>query len=214
MSKICHIIGAAPLCGLDTDIIKKSDKDDLIIAADGGFVPLIKNDIAPSILIGDFDSLDINEYKLPEGIEIIRLKPEKDFTDVHSAILHAINLGYDDFRLYGVIGGARIEHTIANLSLLSWLAAEGMNAVIYSPQNIFKCLHNSTVTFDDTHSGFISVFSTADKSCGVNISGLKYELSDAILTNTYPLGVSNEFIPDKKSSISVSDGTLLIIYSR
>ena len=214
MSKISHIIGAAPLCGLDTDIIKECDKDDLIIAADGGFIPLIKNNIVPSVLIGDFDSLNINEYKLPEGIEIIRLKPEKDFTDVHSAILHAIDLGYKDFRLYGVIGGARIEHTIANLSLLSWLAGEGFNAVIYSPQNIFRCIHNDMITFDDTHTGFISVFSTTDKSRGVSIGGMKYELSDAVLTSTYPLGVSNEFIPDKKSSISVSDGTLLIVYSR
>lgn len=50
-----------------------------------------------------------------------------------------------------------------------------------------------------------------DKSIGVDIKGLKYELENAELTNHFPVGVSNEFT-GSKSSISVSDGTLLIVY--
>lgn len=61
--------------------------------------------------------------------------------------------------------------------------------------------------------GYISVFSHSSVSVGVNEKGLKYALSDARLSNSYPLGVSNEFTGER-SLISVKDGTLIIIYSK
>ena len=59
--------------------------------------------------------------------------------------------------------------------------------------------------------GYISVFSLSDVSKGVRIKNLKYELDNYELKNTFPLGVSNEFI-NKKASIEVDDGCLIIIY--
>lgn len=47
----------------------------------------------------------------------------------------------------------------------------------------------------------------------ITLWGLKYELNNAVLTNIFPIGVSNEFI-DRESSISVSDGTLFIVSPR
>jgi thiamine pyrophosphokinase len=47
----------------------------------------------------------------------------------------------------------------------------------------------------------------------VYLKNLKYELHDALLTNDFPLGVSNEFI-GKESSILVRSGTLLVNFPR
>ena len=57
-----------------------------------------------------------------------------------------------------------------------------------------------------------SVFSMSDVSEGVTISGAKYELKDAELTNTFALGVSNQFIRGNETQLIVENGTLLIIY--
>ena len=56
----------------------------------------------------------------------------------------------------------------------------------------------------------ISIFSMDRKSEGITLKGLRYPLTDAELTNTYPLGVSNEFISDR-AEITVKRGMLLII---
>ena len=59
---------------------------------------------------------------------------------------------------------------------------------------------------------FLSVFSLDDRCEGVNITGTKYEIKDAVLTNTFPVGVSNEF-KDKEAAISVRKGSLLVMIS-
>ena len=48
---------------------------------------------------------------------------------------------------------------------------------------------------------------------GVTLRGLAYELTDAVLTNTFPIGTSNEFI-GTEAQITVADGSLLVICER
>ena len=73
-------------------------------------------------------------------------------------------------------------------------------------------LNNSDIAFGADMSGYISVFSHSDVCTGVTIEGLKYELHDASLTNTFTLGVSNEFI-GAESRIRVKEGILVIVYT-
>ena len=72
---------------------------------------------------------------------------------------------------------------------------------------------NDRLCFEKIPCGYVSVFSGSTKAEGVTLCGLKYELNNAVLTNTFPIGVSNEFI-DRESSISVNDGTLFIVFPR
>ena len=57
----------------------------------------------------------------------------------------------------------------------------------------------------------ISVFAHSDECKGVDIEGLKYELSGGIINNVFPLGVSNEF-SGNKSRIFVAEGVLIVVY--
>ena len=48
---------------------------------------------------------------------------------------------------------------------------------------------------------------------GIYLQDLKYPLENAALTNTFPIGTSNEFI-GKKSRIAVKSGTLMVVFPK
>lgn len=196
---VCYIV-----CALDCKLSIKPDESDFIIGADRGYFVLENNGISPDAVIGDFDSYT-GELKCDN---VIRFPSRKDFTDSELAIMHAIEKGYKKIKIYGAIGGA-LDHTIANLSLLGKYSKQGMEIAFYYDKNVVFALTDGDVSFDESAKGRISVFSFYDKAFGVFEKGLSYEISDAILENKAPLGVSNEFVGEC-ATISVSKGTLIL----
>ena len=204
INKICYIIGAGENYGLDF----KPSSNDYVIAADAGFHYLDQRGITTDLVIGDFDSLK----DTPTHPNTIVLNAEKDDTDMLAAVREGIKVGYSVFHIYCGTGG-RIDHTIANLQVLAHLAQNGMQGFLFDKDSIITAITNRKIAFAKIPSGYTSVFSYTEKSEGVYLQGLKYELNNATLTNTFPLGVSNEFI-GKESSISVNSGTLLIVFPK
>ena len=45
----------------------------------------------------------------------------------------------------------------------------------------------------------------------MTLQNLKYEIADAVLSDNFPIGVSNEFI-GQAASVSVKRGRILVIY--
>ena len=201
--KICFIVGAGDNYGINP----VSGGGHIIIAADGGLSYLRQQGLAPDFVVGDFDSF---EGEIPEGAKILPSK--KDITDVWAAVELGMEKGFGTFVIYGGTGG-RPDHTFANIQMLSYIACTGMQGFIIDEKNIFTVIRNDIITFGSSSAGFMSVFSLSDVSKGVTEKGLKYTLENAELTNTFPLGVSNEFI-GKDASVRVDDGILLVIYPR
>lgn len=199
---ICYVVGAGENYGLDF----APHSNDFVIAADAGFQALEQNGIRIDMAVGDFDTLNF----VPKHSNVIALSREKDDTDMRAAVCEGIKAGYKTFHIYGGTGG-RIEHTIANMQLLAELSSNGRQGFLFGGDYIITALTNGIFEFPANLSGFISVFSHSDRAEGVYLKGLKYELQNAVLSNTYPLGVSNEFTGEK-SSISVGEGTLLIVF--
>lgn len=199
MAGICYVVGAGDC---EASIVGPQ-KEDYVIAVDGGFATLQKMGIQPDVVIGDFDSLGYE----PEEKNIIKLKPEKDDTDLLYSVAFGEKKGYKRFYIYGGCGGSRISHTIANLQLLSHFS--GLACYLFDKEEVTFLLSNGKVEFAEECQGYLSVFSVSDVSEGVWEQGLKYELENARLTRNYPIGVSNEFLR-KKSFVSVEKGELLI----
>lgn len=197
---ICYIIGAGECKSLD--FIKK--ENDLVICADGGLRYAEDFGIAPDITVGDFDSYGSH----PVSVNVIKLPAEKDVTDTHYAVNTAFEKGYTSFRFYGMLGG-RIDHTLANIQLLKLIKDKGGDGVLIGDDYDVFLVKNEKTVIKGKKGNYVSVFSYSEKSRGVTIKGLKYEVEDITLTDSNPLGVSNEF-KEESAAVEVEDGVLLI----
>lgn len=202
--KKCYIVGAGELFGSFSP-----SEGDLVIAADGGYDNLLSLGITPHVIIGDLDSVRAD---LPDGIELIRHKVEKDETDAHLAYLEGARRGYTEFELYGGTGG-REDHTFANYSLLLYAKNEGNNVKLVSENMDICVIKNERREFFGREGATFSAFAIGGVCRGVTIDGLYYTAWDATLTPEFPLAVSNHF-KDGVATVEVRQGTLLIMTQR
>lgn len=206
MPEKCYITGAGSHYYNDNF---SPSAEDLVIAADGGFIFNSLHNIKTDIIIGDFDSLTDST---PEAETVIRLNPVKDETDMLCAVNAGLERGCSEFHLYGGTGG-RTEHTFANIQVLNYLARKGKKGFLYSENEIMTVIRSSEISFDKNMKGYISVFALDTECEGVTETGLKYEVENYTMTNSFPIGVSNEFT-GSSSSVSVKKGSLLVIFPR
>ena len=199
MSGTCCVIGAAPVHKLTVPA------DAFVICADGGLAAAANFNITPDLIVGDFDSLGI----VPKGDNVVVYPVEKDVTDSFIAIEEGLKRGFDRFVFFGCVGG-RLDHTLANIQHLQYLAERGAQGMLVGDKETLTVIKDAAVHFDAKRSGGISVFSLSEKSEGVTIEGLYYEAQNLTLTNSFPLGVSNRFV-GKPATVSVANGVLLIV---
>lgn len=200
---VCFIVGAGEA---SADLVLRPSPDDLLIAADGGFQTMERMGLTPHLVVGDFDSLG----KRPDHPNTVILPTVKDDTDMCAAIRLGRERGYTRFALYGGMGG-RLDHTLANLQLLGGLARQGCRGFLVGEGSVVTAVHNGELRFPAHMSGYLSVFCVSGRAEGVTLSGLKYELTDAQLESSFPLGVSNEFTGEP-ARVAVEEGTLLALW--
>lgn len=181
--------------------------EDVLIAADGGLRHTQSLGLTPDIILGDFDSLG----HIPAGAEVHPV--EKDETDAILAIQKGLSLGCDTFYLYGSLDGPRLDHTIANLQSLVYLARRGAVGYLIGERQIIRSLQGETLEFPAGFRGILSLFCLGGDARGVSLRGTKYVLEKGTLTAGFPLGVSNQFT-GKQAAVSVEEGTLLLLWDR
>ena len=204
MEKLCVIFGA----GETYSPRKQFLKDDLIIAADGGYAAAIAAGLEPNVVIGDFDSGSVPEA----AAHVIKLNRDKDDTDMLAAVKLGLRRGYKTFVLYGGTGG-RPDHTYANISTLAYLNAYDARGFLVDKSAIATVITDGDITLPKASHGTVSVFAYGGTASGVTYKNLSYILNDVELTPDFPLGVSNA-TTDKPAKITVKHGSLLIYFPR
>ncbi|MCC8195547.1 MAG: thiamine diphosphokinase [Ruminococcus sp.] len=176
---------------------------DFVIAADGGMRYLDSLGIKPDLIIGDFDS-----SPEPDSGEIIKLPVEKDDTDSVFAVRYCLEHGFKEIHIYGGTGG-RLDHTIANIQTLSYIAVHGGRGYLYSSEMVMTVIRDN-FTFEPT--GIFSAFSLGGTSHGVSITGGFYEMRNGEISSSFPIGVSNHSV-GKPVTVTVGDGILLVMWA-
>ena len=180
-----------------------------VICADGGYAQAVEAGIKPDLIIGDLDS-----YKgdIPKDVPIEKLPVEKDETDTGHSLTYAVNKGYKEIVIVGGIGG-RFDHTVSNMQNVAGVCEKGVQVTLVSDGNEYTAVKNGSITVKKRAGWKLSVLSLTEKCEGVSLSGVYYPLEGAVMTNTFPLGTSNEFVDDE-AVISVKNGMLLVVVSR
>jgi thiamine pyrophosphokinase len=207
MRKRCVIVGGADIRNY-AFIRETLCGEDYVIFCDSGLKHLEQLQVAPSLIVGDFDS-----HENPHlDVETIVLPCEKDDTDTVFAVKEAVKRGFDDFLLIGVVG-ARLDHTLGNVSILLYLDSLGKQGCIIDDYSEMELVSQRPVSVTGAYS-FFSLLNITGCARGITITGAKYPLEGGEITCEYQYGVSNEVLPGQTARISVAQGKLLLIKVR
>lgn len=184
-------------------------KEDVIIAADRGYILALEQNKTPTIVIGDFDSSNI-----PENLKIIKLNVEKDNTDGEACIDWAKDNGFNEITIYGITSG-RIDHQLANISLLAYGDKLGLRVVGEDRDCRILYLKKGKYSFDMDINQEFSIFPFDGTAIIDNGIGCKYPINNLkLLSYLGGRAISNKALNNNKVSFDVIDGSVLLIINK
>ncbi len=190
------------------------DGVDLVVAADAGAGWLAALGRRPDLLVGDLDSVDpgLVEELAAAGVPIERHPAHKDASDTELALERAVAGGADRVVILGALGGARLDHELANLLLLADPAWQRLADLrIVRERTVVRALHaGASLALEAPIGAVVTLIPIAGDADGVRTTGLRYELHGDPLRIGRSRGLSNVVV-QRPASVSLERGTLLVI---
>jgi len=187
---------------------------DLVIGADSGALTLLGWGVRPGVVVGDLDSLGPRraEELRKGGARIDAHVAEKDETDTELAIRHAARAGASDIVVLGALGGARVDHALANVLILAdEMLGRGVR-LVRGHVTIQALRGGATVELGAGVGSLVTLLPLGGDVAGVHTEGLRYRLDGATLPFGSPRGTSN-LIDSVPARVAIATGILLIIES-
>lgn len=195
------------ICGGECDvrgIPTKAVENSFVIAADSGYDTAVSLGVTPDLLVGDMDSI----IRVPDGVEVLRVKAEKDDTDTMLAIGIAMAMGAEEIVIIGG-GGGRADHWLSNVFMLEALSDCGIRAELNDGINRIFVLSDGEVRLKNV-GGYFGLIALENSI--VTATGCKYPLAQAPLRRTHPYAVSNEVTSDE--AVITVRGKVIVVQSR
>lgn len=200
---------------VDDDQLKQYINEDYyIIGVDKGLDSIARVGGRANLAIGDFDSANADTKELYEHMRgTIILKPEKDVTDTHEAVVRALSLEPESIVILGATG-SRVDHMLGNIGLLMLCHKQNVEAYIVDTHNKIRIISNTfTIKKANQFGDFISFIPYDTVVYGVTLNGFKYDVECVDFKKHDTLGISNE-IREEEGSVSIKEGYLIVIESR
>lgn len=185
------------------------DKVSYIICADGGIEHAYVLNIIPDIIIGDLDSASDKciKYFKQKKVKFIQLNKDKDKTDTQVCLEYSLEFSSEVIILGGI--GSRLDHTIANISLLKLGLDRDIKVSLINEKNHIYMM-NKHLEIWGRKGEILSLIPISEKVEGICVKGAYYELENSTMEIGQPYGVSNYF-EKERVEIYVSKGFLLVI---
>jgi len=188
-----------------------SDKNDMIIAADGGITHCLKWQISPHLIVGDMDSADPADLEIFEanGTRIDRFPNKKNETDIWLAIRAALNSKINEMIILGALG-ARWDMTFSNvLALASPQLSDIETRILDKNQEIFVLQDGQAAKLFGEKGDLLSLMPLTKMVKNVTLTGFEYPLESQNLPLGTTRGISNVFLGDT-GGIKLGTGKLLV----
>lgn len=208
------VIAGGDLTNMELDFIHP--ETDFIITADAGAIRLEKAGIVPDLAVGDFDTAGTfyMERLRKKGVRVLSLPEEKAVTDMHFALSCAVKQKPEEILILGALGGARFDHTLANVGLLEWLDEQGIKAAIIHRTNRLRLMTGPGKTiFSAIDFKYVSLIPVSKIVSGIKTDGFKYKLANEALYRGETRGISNELVK-VPAVVAIQDGICLVVESR
>ena len=203
----CVIISACPVSASLASALRPGDT---IIACDAGYRNCAPLHCRPDIIVGDFDTAPCPAQAGDDTIILPHVKGRHPTPSTRQS--------WPPKRLRrsaaaGCTGRQTLEHTLANLCTGLGLERRGVRATLLDERSrITFVMPGETRRYPRNEYFYLSVFPMEGRAEGVSERGSFYELTDAVLTAGYPLGVSNEYADGSDCiTISTQKGALVVV---
>lgn len=190
----------------------------LVIAADGGAAKAQLLGLHVDVVVGDGDSLGpqaVREIK-DAGIEVHFRDPHKDESDAELAVREALARGATSLKIVAALGGARFEHSLANVLLLTLPDLAGRDAAIVDGPSTVRVIGTAgpaQLEIAGEPGDYVSLLPLTERVDGVTTDGMAYPLSDDRLFQGSTRGLSNE-LTSRSGHVAVRSGRLAVIHTR
>jgi thiamine pyrophosphokinase len=193
--------------------------DTFIIGADGGAGRAHDAQVRVDLVVGDLDSIAPGTLAslAAAGTRVERADRDKDESDTELALLAALEHGHRPIVILGALGGARLDHELANLLLLAHPRLDGCDVSIVDGPTTVRRMGTvdgpGLIDLEGAAGDLVTLLPIAGPVEGVTTHDLRYPLRAEPLSPGPARGLSNELL-GAHASVTTVRGRLLVIHTR
>lgn len=200
MSKAMMLINGSP-----PRVFPDIEMYDVIYCTDGAYPTLLAKKIRPDYVVGDFDSISMED--LSPQVQAV-LKPDQDYTDFHKCLELLVEHGVEAVDVFGSTGMEH-DHYLGNLST-ALKFKDDLDIVFYDDYATFFFADND-LELEGVNERIISLY-PFPHATNVQSNGLFFPLNGMDLEITQQIGTRNHATEDIVH-LSYDSGNLIIFIS-